>query len=137
MTVRLAVGRSDSFRQPCNYIGTPPDYQSVCVQKEMEHRLTTIESDPSTGSVSTSVDLFRFPSYCACKLVKGSRSGAASLCGTPPMLSSPIMYGPVSYGADEGTGSEKKSTRPGVTRQPLPGQQRPLQLSSRTMDLFG
>ncbi|OQV14409.1 hypothetical protein BV898_11386 [Hypsibius exemplaris] len=28
---------SDSFRMSCNYIGTPPDYQSVCVQKEIEN----------------------------------------------------------------------------------------------------
>ncbi|GAV05760.1 hypothetical protein RvY_15840 [Ramazzottius varieornatus] len=82
-SVAMERCRPEMYSLPCNYVGVPPEYSSTCVQKEMEHRLTTIDSDPNVGSVETSVDVFRFPSYCACQLVKGGQRYAAPLCASP------------------------------------------------------
>ena len=136
--------RSDSFRLACNYIGTPPGYQSLCVQKEIEHRLTTIDTDPSTSSVSTSVDIFKFPSYCACKLIPGqlqSQSPNAGLCSgqfAAPLPQSPPsaagVYGLVgAYGADDA--ATAKSLKVGSRAATTAATRK--RLSGRTLDLFG
>ncbi|XP_055338560.1 uncharacterized protein LOC129588389 [Paramacrobiotus metropolitanus] len=87
----------DNFRLPCNYVGIPPAYQSICIQRESEHRLNTIETDAS-GQVQTSVDTFRFPSYCACKIIPAPMAATLQANRCAPEAA-PFATGPQFYAA--------------------------------------
>ncbi|XP_055339616.1 uncharacterized protein LOC129589109 [Paramacrobiotus metropolitanus] len=116
---------------PCSYVGVPPGFQSICSQQEMEHRLTTIDTDIN-GVVQTGTDIFRLPSYCTCRLIPNDAMARGPLCANlnapQPPQTVPVfgLYG------DE-------ATRP---TQTAPGQRAfvkkalPVALTSRTEGLF-